>query len=96
MAAFVIVVLEETTDPKELGEYRRIGVPSLKDTNVRFRVRPGQVLDVLEGAPVDAVVLLEFPTLEEAKSWYYSPVYQEALTHRRAGAKCHAFMVQGD
>jgi uncharacterized protein (DUF1330 family) len=95
MAALVIVVLEETTDPKALAEYRRIGVPSLKDTNVKFRIRPGQV-EVLEGEPVDAVVVLEFPTLEEAKTWYYSPVYQEALTHRRAGAKCHAFMVEGD
>ena len=95
MAAFVIVIMEETTDPSALAEYRRIGVPSLKETNVKFRVRPGQV-EVLEGEPVEAVVVLEFPTLEEANAWYYSPVYQEALTHRRAGAKCHAFMVEGD
>ena len=95
MAAFVIVIMKEITDPNEFAEYRRIGVPSLKETNVKFRVRPGPA-EVLEGEPAEAVVVLEFPTLEEAKAWYYSPVYQEALTHRRAGAKCHAFMVEGD
>ena len=95
MAAFVIVIMSKTTDPSELEEYRRIGVPSLKETNVKFRVRPGPV-EVLEGDPVEAIVMLEFPTLEEAKAWYSSPVYQEALKHRHAGAKCHAFLVEGN
>ena len=95
MAAFVIVILNKVTDPSELAEYRRIGVPTLKETNVKFRVRPGPV-EVLEGDPVENVVLLEFPTMEEAKAWYHSPVYQEALKHRYAGAKCHAFLVEGN
>ena len=56
MAAFVIVIMEEITDPSALAEYRRIGIPSLKETNVKFRVRPGPV-KVLEGwdAEVGAV-----------------------------------------
>jgi uncharacterized protein (DUF1330 family) len=88
------VVIEKMTDPGELAEYRRIGIPSLQGTNVTFRVRPGPV-EVLEGEPVEGVVMLEFPTMDEAKEWYRSPVYQEALTHRRAGARCHALLVQG-
>ncbi len=95
LSTFVIVVMKHTRDEKELKEYRRIGIPSLQSTNVKFRVRPGPV-EVLEGEPVEAVVVLEFPTREEAKEWYNSPVYQEALTHRRKGAECHAFMVDGN
>lgn len=94
MSAYVIVVIKKTKDESELAAYRRIGIPSLQSTNVKFRVRPGPV-EVLEGEPVEGVVMLEFPTLEEAKEWYNSPVYQEALTHRYKGAECHAFMVQG-
>jgi uncharacterized protein (DUF1330 family) len=94
VSAFVIVIIKNTKDQNELGEYRRIGIPSLKATNVKFRVRPGPV-EVLEGEPVEGVVMLEFPTMEEAKEWYNSPIYQEALEHRRKGAECHAFMVEG-
>jgi len=94
VSAYVIVVIKHTKDEKEVGEYRRIGIPSLQATNVKFRVRPGPV-EVLEGEPVEAIVMLEFPTIAEAKEWYNSPVYQEALEHRRKGAECHAFMVEG-
>jgi len=94
VSVYVIVVIEKVKDQAELAEYRRIGIPSLQNKNVKFRVRPGPV-EVLEGAPVDGVVMLEFPTLEEAKEWYNSPVYQEALKHRRVGAQCHALLVQG-
>jgi uncharacterized protein (DUF1330 family) len=94
MSAYVIVIIKNVKDAAELAEYRRIGIPSLKATNVKFLVRPGPV-DVLEGSPVEGVVALEFPTMEEAKEWYYSPLYQEALSHRFRGAECHAFMVQG-
>ncbi|HLY55765.1 MAG TPA: DUF1330 domain-containing protein [Stellaceae bacterium] len=94
MPAFVIVIINKVIDPQELAEYRRIGVPSLKETNVKFRVRMG-AYEVLEGDPVEGIVMLEFPTMEEAKAWYHSPAYQEALKHRYAGAKCHAFLVEG-
>ena len=94
MSAYVIVIIKNVKDQAELAEYRRIGVPSLQKTNVKFLVRPGPV-DVLEGAAVEGIVMLEFPTLEEAKTWYNSPTYQEALKHRFAGAECHAFMVPG-
>lgn len=94
MKAYVIVIIKNVKDEAELAEYRRIGIPSLKQTNVKFLVRPGPV-DVLEGSPVEGVVMLEFPSKDEAKEWFYSPVYQEALKHRYKGAECHAFMVEG-
>ena len=33
--------------------------------------------EVLEGAAVEGVVILEFPTFDEAKAWYDSPAYRK-------------------
>ncbi len=38
--------------------------------------------EVLEGAEVQGVVILEFPTVAEAKAYYESPAYREAREHR--------------
>lgn len=52
--------------------------------------------EALEGgiAP-DSVVLLEFPTVEDAKAWYNSPEYQAALPDRLAAADYRSFIVEG-
>jgi uncharacterized protein (DUF1330 family) len=49
----------------------------------------------LEGAPVDGAVILEFPTIADAKAAYDSPLYQEALKHRLKGAEYRVFIVEG-
>ena len=94
MSAYVIVYLEAISDPAKLAEYRRIGVPTLKQFNAKILVRNGK-FEVPEGEAPQSVVMLEFPGLAEAKAWYHSPVYQEALQHRLAGARCRVVFVEG-
>jgi uncharacterized protein (DUF1330 family) len=50
---------------------------------------------MLEGEPPQAVLMLEFPSMSDARAWYDSPRYQEALQHRLAGARCRALLVEG-
>ena len=95
MPAYVLVVIEKIINAAKLGEYRTMGMASLLKTSVRFRIRPSTPTELLEGEPIEGIVLLEFPSLQEAKDWYNSPLYQEALMSRRQGAICHAFMVEG-
>ena len=52
-------------------------------------------VEVLEGAPVEAVVITEFPTMEAAKAWYDSPAYSEARVHRHKGAEYRCLLVEG-
>lgn len=52
-------------------------------------------MEALEGEPPGGTVILQFPTLEDAKAWYNSPGYQAASLHRREGADYRAFIVQG-
>ena len=94
MPAYVIVLMEEISDPSALDEYRRLALPALAEREVAFRIRRGE-FEVREGDDIQSVVMLEFPTMEAAKDWYDSPEYQEALKARRKGVKCHVIMAQG-
>lgn len=51
--------------------------------------------ETLEGKAPDGVILLQFPTLEDAKAWYHSPGYQAALQHRKKAADYRVMIVQG-
>jgi uncharacterized protein (DUF1330 family) len=94
MSAYVIIYVEAVTDPAALAEYRRIALPTLEASKGRFLVRNGR-FEALEGAAPQSVLMLEFPTMEDARAWYCSPRYQEALQHRLAGARCSIVLVQG-
>jgi uncharacterized protein (DUF1330 family) len=94
MSAFYIVFVEKPADPAEITEYRRIAAPSLKGRAVKFHAKPGCELHTVEGDEVDAVVVLEFDTVQEAKDWYHSPQYQEALKHRLGTARSRAVIVE--
>ena len=94
MSAYMIVFLDSITDPAELAEYRRIGLPTLEAAKVKFLVRNGR-FEVLEGEPPQAVMMLEFASMSDARAWYDSPLYQEALQHRFKGARCRALLVEG-
>jgi len=41
------------------------------------------------------VVIVSFPTMEEAKAWYNSPAYQAALPYRLKGAEYRVILAQG-
>lgn len=44
---------------------------------------------------VEGVVILEFPTFDEAKAWYDSPAYREVRENRFRGADYRAVIVEG-
>ena len=52
-------------------------------------------MESLEGAPVEGVVILEFPTFAEARAWYDSDAYKAARKHRFLGADYRALIVEG-
>lgn len=51
--------------------------------------------ETFEGEAPDGVVMLEFPTAEDAKAWYFSPEYQAAAAHRKLGANYRVVLVEG-
>lgn len=95
MPAYVIFIREAPVrDPDAMAEYRRINQQNVGD----FKLKPLVVYgasEAVEGKPPDGVVVLEFPTVEDAKAWYNSPGYQAAVPHRLRAADYRAIIVQG-
>jgi len=95
MPAFLIVLREEpVVDAAALAEYQR----QTREIKSAIKLKPLVVYgatDALEGNKPDGVVVLEFATVEDAKTWYNNPDYQAALPHRLKAAKHRAFIVEG-
>jgi uncharacterized protein (DUF1330 family) len=96
MAAYIVFTREHTKDRAELATYLRLaqGTLALTDHPVMPVVLYGRQ-EVLEGAPVEGVVILEFPTFDEARAWYDSPAYRVARAQRLKGADYRAVIVEG-
>jgi uncharacterized protein (DUF1330 family) len=61
----------------------------------RYLVRGG-ALEILEGDwPAGRLVVVEFPTTEQAKKWYHSSEYAEALEVSRAALKRRMILAEG-
>ena len=95
MAAYILFIRESAVrDKAEMESYQRINREKPRDPKLTPLVVYG-ALEALEGNPPDGVVLLQFPTVEDAKAWYNSPGYQAAVPHRLKAADYRAFIVQG-
>ena len=56
---------------------------------------PGPVAQaVLEGENLDEVIILEFPSVQEARDWYDSPEYQHAISLRQPISQTFSFIVE--
>jgi uncharacterized protein (DUF1330 family) len=94
MAAYVVITRLRTRDPTELELYAKKRSTFLSGHSVRFLARFGPC-ETVEGATVEAVAILEFPTFAEAKAWYAGPAYQEASQPRFKGGDYSAVIVEG-
>jgi uncharacterized protein (DUF1330 family) len=94
MSAYVIFVRDRITDPEEFSQYEQSAGAAAAGHPVTPLAFYG-ALDTLEGPRVDGAVILSFPTVADARAWYESPHYQEALPHRLKGAEYRVFIVEG-
>jgi uncharacterized protein (DUF1330 family) len=94
MAAYVIAEVD-VNDPKLYDEYRKMVPTTVQKYGGRFLVRGGAV-DSREGGWNPArFVVLEFPTMEQARKWYTSPEYAPALALRHKSASAKLILVEG-
>lgn len=95
MPAYLIVTREEPIrDAESFAEYQRRTRADRGEFEVIPRVIYGAT-EALEGDAPDGVVMLEFQSMEQARAWYNSPAYQDALPHRLKSARHRAFIVEG-
>ena len=94
MAAYVIADVN-VTDPKTYDEYRKLVPATIDKYGGRFLVRGG-AFEIEEGDwKPSRVVVLEFPSMEQARKWYHSKEYAPALALRLKAASTKAILVEG-
>jgi uncharacterized protein (DUF1330 family) len=94
MAAYVIVQVD-VHDPARYEAYKKLVPPSLEKFGGRFLVRGGKT-HTLEGDwTPKRFVMVEFPTVEQAKAWWASAEYAEAKALRQATAHSMVIIAEG-
>jgi uncharacterized protein (DUF1330 family) len=94
MAAYVIAEVN-VTDPGLYDEYRKQVPATVQKYGGRFAVRGGAVESKEGGWNPARIVVLEFPTMEQARKWYHSPEYAPALALRLKAANAKLILVEG-
>jgi uncharacterized protein (DUF1330 family) len=94
MAAYVVVQVD-VKDPARYEGYKKMVPASLEKFGGRFVVRGGQVHPMEGTWNPKRFVLVEFPSVEQAKAWWASPEYAEAKALRQATAESQLIIVEG-
>ncbi|EHS5724959.1 DUF1330 domain-containing protein [Escherichia coli] len=94
MSAYVVYVRDRITDPEEFKKYEERAPAASVGHPITPLAFYGAV-ETLEGPAVDGAVILEFPTVADARASYESPLYQEAMKHRLKGAEYRVFIIEG-
>jgi uncharacterized protein (DUF1330 family) len=94
MPAYVIVDVT-VTDLKEMEEYRKQVPATLAKYGGRFIVRGGAHQTVEGDWKPNRLVVLEFPSMEQARRWYDSEEYREPKAIRLRAGRANLVFVEG-
>jgi uncharacterized protein (DUF1330 family) len=94
MPAYVIAEVT-VTDPTTMEEYRKQVPATIARYGGRFLVRGG-AHETIEGDwKPTRLVILEFPSMEQARRWYDSEEYREPKALRIKSGRTNLVMVEG-
>jgi len=93
MAAYVICLRERVKDETQMEIYKKLALTA--DSSKANPLAVYGRFQGLENAPFETAAILEFPTFEDALSWYNSPEYAAAREHRQKGADFKFMIVEG-
>jgi uncharacterized protein (DUF1330 family) len=94
MAAYVIGEIE-VTDPAAYEDYRRQVMAVVTKYGGRFLVRGGRVEPLEGGWSPKRFVALEFPSMEQALTWYRSEEYAPLIELRQKASRGRLILVEG-
>jgi uncharacterized protein (DUF1330 family) len=94
MSAYVIGEIE-VVDPAAYEEYRKQVLAVVTRYGGRFLVRGGEVDPKEGGWTPKRIVVLEFPSMAQARKWYDSPEYAPLIKLRQKASKGKLILVEG-
>ncbi|WP_409435246.1 DUF1330 domain-containing protein [Mycobacterium sp. SMC-14] len=88
-----VILTEAIKDPAGMVAYGKAAGPTMANATI-LAVETQH--EVLEGDwHGNQTVVLEFESVDAARSWYHSEGYQEAVKLRQAAAECNAVILSG-
>jgi len=94
MPAYMIANIE-VLDAEGFERYRAAVPPVIARFGGRYLVRGGAVHHVEGAMPLKRLVILEFPSLAQARAFYDSAEYAPLLALRLATTRSEAVLVEG-
>ena len=94
MPAYLIARVH-VTDPERYKGYTALTPAAIAKHGGRFVVRGGEVTTLEGPAERDRVVVIEFPSLEAARTFWSSPEYGKAKAKRAGAATGQFILVDG-
>jgi uncharacterized protein (DUF1330 family) len=94
MSAYVIGEIE-VTDPATYEDYRKQVLAVVQKYGGKFVARGGKAETLEGGTPAKRVVVLEFPSMEQAQKWYRSPEYAPLIALRQRASRGRLVLVEG-
>lgn len=94
MAAYLVARVE-VTDPEAYENYKKLAADAIAKYEGCYLARGGS-METLEGDDeTRRLVIVVFPTFEQAKTFYHSPEYQEAKAARAGAARGQFVIIDG-
>jgi len=94
MADYFIVRVN-VTDPAAYEAYKQLARDAIARYGGRYLVRGGAATVLEGGGEPGRIVVLEFPSLAQARRFYDSPEYVAARQARAGAAVMHVTLVEG-
>ena len=94
MSAYVIGEID-VTDPAAYEDYRKQVLAVVTKYAGKFLVRGGKVDSKEGGWAPKRIVVLEFPSMEQAQKFYHSAEYAPLIKLRQKASKGKLILVEG-
>jgi uncharacterized protein (DUF1330 family) len=94
MAAYVIFRIK-IKDQEKLKSYQQVAPSIIDKFGGKLLVRGGETVSLEGAAENRRIVIIEFSSLNDANSFYYSPEYTQAIELRKDAAEFEVVVVEG-
>jgi uncharacterized protein (DUF1330 family) len=94
MSAYVIAEIE-VTDPAAYEDYRKQVPGVVEKYKGKFIVRGGKIESMEGGWSPKRMVVVEFPSMEQALKWYRSADYAPLIKLRQKASRGKLIIVEG-
>ncbi|MBV1921700.1 MAG: DUF1330 domain-containing protein [Pseudomonadales bacterium] len=94
MSAYILMRIQ-VSDPSKLKSYQEVAPSIIEKYNGKLKVRGGEVVSLEGPNEHRRIVMVEFPSMDDAKKFYYSEEYGNAIKLRSDIADFEMIAVEG-